>query len=110
MRLGALLFLQLLLGELADRGLGQLRPDLERDRHLVLADLAVEMLQQLLEGERGAGLQLDEDLGRLLAMRMGDADDDAFVDRGMLVHGRRPCQLLLGWRNRTFSVSSGVFQ
>src|SRR5918996_407182 len=58
---------------------------IERDRHLVLADLAVEMLQQLLEGERGAGLQLDEDLGRFLAMRMGDADDDAFVDRRMLV-------------------------
>src|SRR4029077_1548808 len=85
LRLGALFLFQFLLGELADRRLGQLRPDLERDRHLVLADLAVEMLQQLLEGERGTGLQLDEDLWRLLAMRMGNADDDALVDRRMLV-------------------------
>ena len=43
------------------------------------------MLLQLLEGERGAGLQLDEHLGRFLAIGIGDADHDAFVDRGMLV-------------------------
>src|SRR6478672_610967 len=83
--LGAFLFLELLLRQLADRCLGQLGPDLQGDRHLVFADLALEMLLQFLEGERGAGLQLDEHLGRFLAVGIGNADDDAFVDRGMLV-------------------------
>src|SRR5580704_14319686 len=84
-RLDALFLFHLLLGELADGSLGQLRPDLESDRHLVLADLALEMLLQFLEGERGAGLQLDEHLGRFLAVGIGDADHDTLIDRGKLV-------------------------
>src|SRR3990167_9325315 len=84
-RLGALFLLEFLLGELADRRLGQFGADLERDRHLVLADLAFQMLLQFLEGERGTGLQFHEHLGRFLAIRIGDADHDALVDCRMLV-------------------------
>src|SRR5215218_4843061 len=84
--LGALFLLEFLLGELADRRLGQFGPDFQRHRHLVLADAGREMGLHLLEGERGAGLQLHEHLGCFLAVGIGDADHDELVDGGMLVH------------------------
>src|SRR5580700_3581122 len=81
----ALLRDELLLRELADRGLGQARAELHLGRHLVAAELVPQERLELVETEALAGLERNEGLGGLAAIGVGHADHRHLRHRGMLV-------------------------
>src|SRR5918997_1018998 len=85
-RFATLLVPELQLRELADGRTGEGRADLDRLGHLVAPELVLEKALQLLGRERlRAGPQLHERFCALAAIGIRHADDQAFLDRGMLV-------------------------
>src|SRR4029077_1227904 len=85
-RLSFLLVVQILLRDLADRGLRQSIADLERLHHFVLAELVLQEFLEFVERKRrGTLLQLDEGFRRLAAVLVSDTDYRHLLDRRVLV-------------------------
>src|SRR6266700_3767021 len=79
-----LLLTQFVAREFSDRGARQRLDEFERDGQFVLAELAGQMGAQLVQRERVSALaQLDEGLGCLAAVSVGNPDHDHLVHGGV---------------------------
>src|SRR5690606_15004290 len=76
---------QILLGELADHGLGQLVPEDDLARHFELGKALLEERLESVRAQRLAFLELDIGHGRLAAIGVLDPDHIGLVDARMLV-------------------------